>query len=57
MRKYGYHRLVLPTGEQIEGPLVITLDHASHLQEWHILHGEEAMVEWIGGTYDCCVEL
>ena len=53
MKKYGYHRLVLPTGEVVVGPLVITMDSASHIHEWHLLDGEEAMVEWMGGTFDC----
>ena len=56
MKKCGYHRLVLPTGEVIEGPLVITLDSSSHIREWHLLDGEEAMVEWIGGAFDCRME-
>lgn len=56
MKKCGYHRLVLPTGEVIEGPLVIKLDSSSHIHEWHLLDGEEAMVEWIGGAFDCRME-
>lgn len=56
MKKYGYHRLVLPTGEVVEGPLVITMDSNLRIQEWHFLDGEEAMVEWMGGTYKCLVE-
>lgn len=56
MKKCGYHRLVLPTGEVIEGPLVITLDSSSHIHEWYLLDGEEAMVEWIGGAFDCRME-
>lgn len=51
MKKYGYHRLVLPSGEIVEGPLVVVLDSSSNLIEWHLLEGEEAMVEWIGGSY------
>jgi hypothetical protein len=51
MKKYGYHRLQLPNGEIIQGPLVITLDGNSHLIEYHLLQGEEPMVEWLGGTF------
>lgn len=50
MTKLGYHRLQLPTGELIEGPLVITIDDYANIIEWHLLDGEEPMVEWIGGT-------
>jgi hypothetical protein len=56
VKKFGYHRLVLSTGEVIEGPLVITVDSALRLREWHFLYGEEAMVEWVGGAYDCRME-
>ncbi len=52
MKKCGYHRLVLFSGEIVLGPLVVTLDNESHLLEWHLLHGEEPMVEWVGGTFD-----
>lgn len=51
MKKYGYHRLVLPSGEMIEGPLVVVLDSSANLMEWHLLEGEEPMVEWLGGTF------
>ncbi len=51
MRKYGYHRLVLTSGEVINGPVVITLDAQSNPAEWHIMQGEEPMVEWVGGTF------
>ena len=51
MKKYGYHRLLLASGEIIEGPLVVFIDTEAVLIGWHLLDGEEAMVEWIGGTY------
>lgn len=51
MKKFGYHRLVLPSGQIIEGPLVIILNHESILTDWYLLKNEEPMVEWIGGTY------
>lgn len=50
MKKYGYHRLVLSSGQVIEGPIVVTLDDHSKVIEWHMLKGEEPMVIWIGGT-------
>lgn len=50
MKKKGYHRLVLPAGQVMEGPLVVVLDEHSNLLSWHLLEGEEAMVEWFGGT-------
>lgn len=51
MKKYGYHRLRLSSGEVVRGPLVITQDARSHLVEWHLLQGEEPMVEWVGGEF------
>ena len=50
MTKYGYHRLVLSSGQVIEGPIVVTLDDHSKVIEWHMLKGEEPMVIWMGGT-------
>ncbi len=55
MKKYGYHRLVLSSGEIISGPVVITLDARSNVMEWHLLQGEEPMVEWVGGVFICRV--
>lgn len=51
MKKCGYHRLRLSSGEVVRGPLVITLDARSHLVAWHLLQGEEPMVEWVGGEF------
>ncbi len=53
MKKYGYHRLVLSSGELIQGPVVVTLDAQSRMVEWHLLTGEEPMVEWVGGVFAC----
>lgn len=50
-RKYAYHRLRLPSGEVITGPVVVTVDSHNRVEEWHLLHGEEPMVEWIGGEF------
>ncbi len=51
MKKFGYHRLVLSSGELVCGPVVVTLDTQSHILEWHRLQAEEPMVEWVGGTF------
>lgn len=53
MKKEAYHRLCLVSGELIEGPVVIELDDDKVMRGWHVLVGEEPMVEWIGGTYTC----
>lgn len=50
MRREGYHRIVLPSGEVIEGPLVVELDAMGNVVSWHPLFCEEAMVVWVGGT-------
>ena len=52
MKNFGYHRLILPTGEVVDGPLVVVMDDYHRMHSWHILEGEEPMVEWIGGTLD-----
>lgn len=49
-KKYGYHRMVLPSGDVIEGPLVVIEDSMHRIIDWHLLEGEEPMVEWVGGT-------
>lgn len=51
MKKYGYHRLRLATGEIVRGPVVIVCDSCRHMVGWHLLRGEEPMVEWVGGTF------
>lgn len=50
MSKYGYHRIRFFSGQIVEGPLVADLDANSNLMEWHMLDGEEPMVQWVGGT-------
>mgnify|MGYP006051761089 CR=1 FL=1 len=52
MKNFGYHRLILPTGEVVDGPLVVVMDDYHRMHSWHILEGEEPMVEWIGGTFN-----
>lgn len=46
----GYHRLVLPDGTRVDGPVVVVTDSGGRLVEWHPLAGEEAFTEWTGGT-------
>lgn len=50
MSKYGYHRIRFASGQVVEGPLVAELDGDFNLIEWHMLNGEESMVQWVGGT-------
>lgn len=51
MKKFGYHRLVLKDLQVVDGPLVVILGENKSLISWHLLNGEEPMVEWIGGTF------
>ncbi len=48
--KKGYHRLVLPDGTTTTKPVVVVTDDANRMVSWHYLEGEEAFVEWVGGT-------
>lgn len=49
--KTGWNRIVFPDGTVVEGPVVVVLDDAGVLLSWHVMAGEEAMVEWRGGTF------
>ncbi len=49
--KAAYHRLLLPDGQMIEGPVVVETDEENRFVAWHLLHGEEAQTLWQGGTY------
>jgi len=48
--KHAYHDIILPDGTRQEGPIVVESDAEGHLLNWHLLNGEEASTEWIGGT-------
>ena len=48
--KTGWNRIVFPDGSVVEGPVVVVLDDAGVMLSWHVLAGEEARVEWRGGT-------
>ena len=51
MIKTAYHRLCLPNGEQIEGPVVVETDEQECFVGWHLLCNEEPNTLWRGGTY------
>ena len=48
MRK-AYHRLFLPDGTLVEGPVIVSLDENGNVLEWHRMQQEEARTEWVGG--------
>lgn len=49
MPKYGYHHVVFPDGHR-EDMVVVECDASGHYLSHHPLRGEEAFVEWRGGT-------
>lgn len=51
MIKKAYHRLITQDNHVIDGPVVIIFDEQMHFLDYHLLVGEEPMVEWVGGTY------
>lgn len=51
MTQRCYHRIVLSTGQVVDGPVVVSFDAEGRVQEWHLLRGEEPMTEWVGGEY------
>lgn len=48
--KTGWNRIRFADGKVYEGPVVVVTDNYGVMLSWHFLHGEEAMVEWRGGT-------
>lgn len=50
--KRAYHQMLMPDGTLIQGPLVVETDASGTFLRWHLLRGEEASTEWIGGLYD-----
>lgn len=53
--KVAYHRLLLPDGQMVEGPVVVETDAENRFVAWQPLHGEEAGTLWRGGTYTLLV--
>ena len=49
--RMAYHRISLPDGTMVEGPVVVSLDENGKVSEWHRLQREEAQTEWVGGCY------
>lgn len=50
MKRLAYHKLELPDGRLIEGPVVVETDEEGHILSWHLLKGEEPFTEWVGGV-------
>ena len=51
MIKRAYHRIVTSDKKVVDGPVVVVFNDEMEYLDYHILQGEEPMVEWIGGTY------
>lgn len=51
MIKRGYHRLRIPEGRVVEGPLVVELAEDGTMLSYHLLEKEEEATEWIGGEF------
>lgn len=51
MHKRGYHRLRMPDGRVVEGPLIVETDEKGNMLSYHLFLHEEANTEWIGGEY------
>jgi len=49
MKRVGYHHVVFPDGHR-EDMVVVELNNQGHYRAHHGLQGEEAFVEWVGGT-------
>ena len=49
--KRAYHDILLPDGTLQQGPVVVETDEEGRFLGWHLLEGEEAFTEWVGGTY------
>lgn len=51
MKSFGYHNIQFRDGTEVDGPLVVEIDGNGCFLSWHPLLGEEAFVEWRGGTF------
>ena len=50
-RRLGYHHIVLPDGTR-QDMVVVEVDEEGRYLSHHTLQGEEAFVEWVGGSYE-----
>lgn len=53
MKRYGYHRVITPNGEQSSvSPVVVEMSDEGSFLGYRPLMGDEPRVIWIGGTLD-----
>ena len=53
MKRYGYHRVITPTGEQSSvSPVIVEMSDEGSFLGYRPLLGDEPRVIWIGGTLD-----
>ena len=53
MKRYGYHRVITPNGEQSSvSPVVVEMSDEGSFLGYRPLLGDEPRVIWIGGTLD-----
>lgn len=53
MKRYGYHRVVTPNGEQSSvSPVVVEMSDEGTFLGYRPLLGDEPRVIWVGGTLD-----
>ncbi len=53
MKRYGYHRVITPTGEQSAvSPVVVEMSDEDVFLGYRPLLGDEPQVIWVGGTLD-----
>ncbi|MBQ2342422.1 MAG: hypothetical protein II385_07220 [Bacteroidaceae bacterium] len=53
MKRYGYHRVITPTGEQSAvSPVVVEMSDEGVFLGYRPLLGDEPQVIWVGGTLD-----
>ncbi|MDO5488542.1 MAG: hypothetical protein Q4F52_00320 [Bacteroidaceae bacterium] len=50
--KKAYHRLLLPDGIVVNGPVVVETDENGSFLCWRFLRVEEPATIWCGGTYN-----
>ena len=47
----AYHRIQFPDGTLLSGPFIVTFSENGSYAGHHILTAEEAVTEWVGGTF------